>query len=33
MELRAYQRDCINTIEARPPGAYLCQMATGLGKE
>lgn len=32
MELRDYQRDCISTIEAQPPGAYLCQMATGLGK-
>lgn len=32
MELRPYQNDCINTIEAQPPGAYLCQMATGMGK-
>ncbi len=32
MELRDYQRECIKTIEAQPPGAYLCQMATGLGK-
>lgn len=32
MELRDYQRDCIQTIEAQPPGAYLVQMATGLGK-
>lgn len=32
MELRDYQRECIATIEAQPPGAYLCQMATGLGK-
>lgn len=32
MELRDYQRECISTIEAQPPGAYLCQMATGLGK-
>ena len=32
MELRDYQKDCIRTIEAQPPGAYLVQMATGLGK-
>lgn len=32
MELRDYQRECISVIEAQPPGAYLCQMATGLGK-
>lgn len=32
MNLRDYQRECIATIEAQPPGAYLCQMATGLGK-
>lgn len=32
MELRPYQKECISTIEAQPPGAYLCQMATGLGK-
>lgn len=32
MELRAYQKECIDTIEAQPPGAYLAQMATGLGK-
>ena len=32
MELRDYQRECIDTIEAQPPGSYLCQMATGLGK-
>lgn len=32
MELRPYQKECINTIEAQPPGAYLCQMATGMGK-
>ena len=32
MELRDYQRECIATIEAQPPGSYLCQMATGLGK-
>lgn len=32
MELRPYQKDCINTIEEQPPGSYLAQMATGLGK-
>ena len=32
MELRPYQRECIETIEAQAPGAYLAQMATGLGK-
>ena len=32
MELRSYQKDCINAIEAQPPGSYLCQMATGMGK-
>lgn len=32
MELRPYQAECIETIEAQPPGAFLAQMATGLGK-
>lgn len=32
MELRNYQRECISAIESQPPGSYLCQMATGLGK-
>ena len=32
MELRPYQRDCIATIDGQPPGSYLVQMATGLGK-
>ena len=32
MELRPYQKQCIETIEAQPAGAYLAQMATGLGK-
>lgn len=32
MKLREYQVDCINTIQTQPPGAYLVQMATGLGK-
>ena len=32
MQLRDYQKECISTIAAQPPGAYLVQMATGLGK-
>ena len=32
MELRDYQQECINVIDHLPPGAYLSQMATGLGK-
>lgn len=32
MELRDYQKEAIQVIEEQPPGAYLCQMATGLGK-
>ena len=32
VELRPYQKSCIEAIEAQPPGAYLCQLATGLGK-
>lgn len=32
MELRPYQEECISEIESRPPGAYLVQLATGLGK-
>lgn len=32
MELRDYQHDAIKAIEVQPPGAYLEQMATGLGK-
>lgn len=32
IELRPYQRECIDIINAQPPGAYLVQMATGLGK-
>lgn len=32
MQLRDYQQECINTLESRPPGRYLVQMATGLGK-
>lgn len=33
LQLRPYQQDCIAAIEAQPPGAYLVQMATGLGNE
>lgn len=32
MELRPYQREAIEIIDQLPPGAYLAQMATGLGK-
>lgn len=32
IQLRDYQRDCIDTITSKPPGSYLAQMATGLGK-
>lgn len=32
MDLRPYQAECIETVEAQPAGAYLVQMATGLGK-
>lgn len=32
IKLRDYQQECINTIKAQPPGSYLVQMATGLGK-
>lgn len=32
MELRDYQKECIETIDELSPGAYLVQMATGLGK-
>ena len=32
MELRPYQQECIDAILAQPPGSYLAQMATGLGK-
>lgn len=30
--LRPYQVECLDTIDAQPPGAYLCRLATGLGK-
>jgi DNA or RNA helicases of superfamily II len=32
MQLRNYQHEAIEAIESQPPGAYLTQMATGLGK-
>ena len=32
MKLRNYQRECLNIIDNLEPGAYLIQMATGLGK-
>lgn len=32
MTLRPYQQECIDIIESQPPGSYLVQMATGLGK-
>lgn len=32
LKLRDYQQACIDLIEAKPPGSYLIQMATGLGK-
>lgn len=32
MQLRDYQQECIDILEQKPPGRYLVQMATGLGK-
>lgn len=32
MNLRPYQEECLRTIEAQPPGSYICNLATGLGK-
>lgn len=32
MQLRPYQQEAIDVIQAQPPGRYLVQMATGLGK-
>lgn len=32
IKLRGYQEECIRTICQQKPGAYLCQMATGMGK-
>lgn len=31
LTLRPYQTQCIEAIEAEPPGAYLVCLATGLG--
>ncbi len=30
--LRPYQQECLDTIAQQPSGAYLCRLATGLGK-
>ena len=32
MQLRPYQQECLDVIEKQPPGSYLCNLATGLGK-
>lgn len=32
MILRQYQKECIETIDSHGDGAWLCQLATGLGK-
>ena len=32
MGARPYQQECLDTIERQPPGSYLCNLATGLGK-
>lgn len=32
MKIRDYQQECVDLIDSLPPGAYLAQMATGLGK-
>lgn len=32
MELRPYQKECIDTIMKQPPGSYLVQLPTGAGK-
>jgi superfamily II DNA or RNA helicase len=32
LTLRPYQTECVDLIDSKPPGAYLVQMATGLGK-
>lgn len=32
MQLRDYQKECIDIIQSKPTGAYLIQMATGMGK-
>lgn len=32
MGARPYQQECLDVIEKQPPGSYLCNLATGLGK-
>ena len=32
IQLRPYQEECLDAIQARPAGAYLIKMATGMGK-
>lgn len=32
MELRPYQKECLDIIESQVPGSYIVNMATGLGK-
>ncbi len=32
IQLRPYQKECLEAIQARPAGAYLIKMATGMGK-
>lgn len=32
MQLRPYQQECLDVIEARGAGRWLCQLATGMGK-
>lgn len=32
MELRPYQKECIDIIESKGEGSFLCQLATGMGK-
>ncbi len=32
VQLRPYQQECIDVIQSKAPGAYLCQMPTGCGK-
>ena len=30
--LRPYQNECLEAIASKPPGSYLCNLATGMGK-
>lgn len=32
MPARPYQQECLDIIQQQPPGSYLCNLATGLGK-